>query len=78
MVVQAAADQQQRDGNLDSVTSFGRLMRLASRKLSDVETDVSVAVRHLGIADASFVLLQRARDRISLRKGRAGRNSSDG
>jgi hypothetical protein len=42
-----------------------RLLELLAFLLSDVDTDIGVAARDLGIADASFVRLQRARDRVA-------------
>jgi hypothetical protein len=41
-----------------------RLLQLLDILLSDVDTDIGVAARDLGIADASLVRLQRARDRL--------------
>jgi hypothetical protein len=42
-----------------------RLLQLLDILLSDVDTDIGVAARDLGIADASFVRLKRARDRLA-------------
>jgi tetratricopeptide (TPR) repeat protein len=41
-----------------------RLLELLAVLLSDVVTDIGVAARDLGITDASFIRLQRARDRL--------------
>ena len=43
----------------------GPLPELLGNLLADVETDISVAARDLGISDASFVRLRRALDRVA-------------
>ena len=46
--------------------------------LADVETDISVAARDLGISDASFMRLRRALDRVAGAQALMGASAENG